>query len=332
MALPKGLDLRSLNVFIEASRAKNMAEAAVRLGMTQPAVSQYISKLEDLVGASLLDRRLRPARLTPAGEVLRDLADSLLTSAEQALAAVRGVGDHPLPTLRLALPNSLAATLTPYLYDIVQAEMRPGHFAMRSGQAIDHVRALLEREVDVVIASETTDRLTGIESYPLFRERLILMVPADFDGDAGSISVLAEKLPLIRFAGYNVVGQLVERHLRRLRVNPPRNVEFDSAQMVAAVVARGAGFAIATPMCVLEGIAVGHNVRALPLAGPSVSRTLHLLVRGRELGPQATMLAALCRRVLTERIAPRVNDLMPWLGDGFDVIDVEKTKLNRRDK
>jgi len=81
MALPKGLDLRSLNVFIEASRAKNMAEAAARLGMTQPAVSQYISKLEDLVGASLLDRRLRPARLTPAGEVLRDLADSLLTSA-----------------------------------------------------------------------------------------------------------------------------------------------------------------------------------------------------------------------------------------------------------
>ena len=328
MALPKGLDLRSLNVFVEASRSKNMAEAAMRLGMTQPAVSQYISKLENLIGATLMDRRLRPARLTPAGEVLRDLADGLLASAEQALAAVRGVGDHPLPTLRLALPNSLAATLTPYLYDIVQAEMRPGHFAMRSGQAIDHVRALLEREIDVVIASETTERLTGIESYPLFRERLVLMVPADFDsdldGEARSISALAESLPLIRFAGYNVVGQLVERHLRRLRVNPPRSVEFDSAQMVAAVVSRGAGFAIATPMCVLEGIAVGHNVRALPLAGPSVSRTLHLLVRGRELGPQAIMLAALCRHVLAERIAPRVHDLMPWLGDGFDVINLER--------
>ena len=81
MALPKGLDLRSLNVFVEASRSKNMAEAAMRLGMTQPAVSQYISKLENLIGATLMDRRLRPARLTPAGEVLRDLADGLLASA-----------------------------------------------------------------------------------------------------------------------------------------------------------------------------------------------------------------------------------------------------------
>ncbi|MDP4796464.1 MAG: LysR family transcriptional regulator, partial [Rhodospirillales bacterium] len=82
MTLSNGLDLRALNVFLETAQAGNMTEAAKRLGMTQPAVSQYISKIEAEIGAQLLDRRLRPIRLTPAGEVLRDRAEALMVSAE----------------------------------------------------------------------------------------------------------------------------------------------------------------------------------------------------------------------------------------------------------
>jgi len=93
MAWPKGLDIRALNVFTETARSGNMAEAARLLGMTQPAVSQYISKIEEALRTQLLDRRLRPARLTPAGEVLRDRAEALISSAELAMAAVLNVGE-----------------------------------------------------------------------------------------------------------------------------------------------------------------------------------------------------------------------------------------------
>ena len=50
MAWPKGLDIWVLNVFTETARSGNMAEAARLLGMTQPAVSQYISKIEEALG------------------------------------------------------------------------------------------------------------------------------------------------------------------------------------------------------------------------------------------------------------------------------------------
>lgn len=321
MLWPKGMDIRALNVFVETARAGNMAEAARRLGMTQPAVSQYISKTEEAVGVPLLDRRLRPTRLTPAGEVLRDRAEALLASADAALAAVRGVGDLPLPELRIAVPNSVAATLTPWLYEIVRAEMRPGNFQLRAGQSMDHVRALLEREVDLIISSDAVETLSGIDRHDLFRERAVLMLPPDYAGDTGALSTVATNLPLIRFSAHNAVGQMVERHLRRLRVNVPRTAEFDTAQGVASMVAAGHGFAIATPMCVLEGAAVGHDVAVAALPGPAVSRTLYLLARGRELPHQASVFAGLCRRVLATHVAPAVAKRMPWLGDGFRVLD-----------
>jgi DNA-binding transcriptional LysR family regulator len=319
MNWPTGLDLRALNVFLETARAGNMTEAAKRLGMTQPAVSQYISKAEDEIGAQLLDRSLRPIRLTPAGAVLRDRAEALMVSAEAAVAAARNVGDQPLAALRIAVPNSLATTLTPWLYEKVTAEMRPGNFALRAGQSGDHVRALMEREVDLIIATDAAENLGGVVRFQLFREPFMLMLPAGYDARDKDLGEIARELPLIRFAGHNIVGQMVERHLRRIRVHAPHTCEFDTAQAVSAMVAAGHGFALATPMCVLEGAALGYDVVTAPLPGPAFARTLHVLARGHELGPQAAVFARICRDVLIERIYPTCAERMPWLGDGFRV-------------
>lgn len=62
--------LRLLVTFEALSRHGSMRDAAARLNVTQPAVSQALKALEDHVGVALFDRRVRPARLTEAGEML----------------------------------------------------------------------------------------------------------------------------------------------------------------------------------------------------------------------------------------------------------------------
>ena len=55
--------LRLLTTFEAVSRLGSMREAAARLNVTQPAVSQALKALEDHVGAGLIDRSTRPASL-----------------------------------------------------------------------------------------------------------------------------------------------------------------------------------------------------------------------------------------------------------------------------
>ncbi|WP_339114843.1 LysR substrate-binding domain-containing protein [Thioclava sp. GXIMD2076] len=62
--------LRLLTTFEAIARHGSMHLAAARLNVTQPAISQSLKALEDHVGAQLLDRSTRPARLTEAGEIL----------------------------------------------------------------------------------------------------------------------------------------------------------------------------------------------------------------------------------------------------------------------
>ena len=54
-------------------------------------------------------------------------------------------------------------------------------------------------------------------------------------------------LDLVRFSTRSFFGRRVEQHLRRVRVEPPRRLEFDTADAVMAMVGAGVGWAVATP-------------------------------------------------------------------------------------
>lgn len=62
--------LRLLTTFSEVARLGSMRDAAKRLNVSQPAITQALRELEDHIGVQLLDRSKRPARLTEDGQQL----------------------------------------------------------------------------------------------------------------------------------------------------------------------------------------------------------------------------------------------------------------------
>ncbi|MBN35738.1 MAG: hypothetical protein CMM46_13390 [Rhodospirillaceae bacterium] len=70
-ALDNGdLTLRSLRVFVAVEEAGSMALAAGRLGTSASAVTQQVSNLEQVLGARLFDRAVRPIALTDPGGIV----------------------------------------------------------------------------------------------------------------------------------------------------------------------------------------------------------------------------------------------------------------------
>jgi LysR family transcriptional regulator, putative pyruvate carboxylase regulator len=64
------LDLTDLHVFATAAMSGTLAGAARELRITQPSVSERLSRIERLVGQPLLTRSSRGVALTPAGQRL----------------------------------------------------------------------------------------------------------------------------------------------------------------------------------------------------------------------------------------------------------------------
>ena len=79
-------DMQALVAVVETG---SLAHAAVKLHLTQPAVTRRIQRLEETLGLRLLDRDSKPARPTPDGRVAYAECVRVLAAAD-ALKAIAG--------------------------------------------------------------------------------------------------------------------------------------------------------------------------------------------------------------------------------------------------
>ncbi|WP_084539689.1 LysR family transcriptional regulator [Azorhizobium doebereinerae] len=95
------VSLRRLQVFLVVCDTLHMAQAAERLGVAQPALSQQIHALERALGVELFHRRKRGIDLTAAGEACRTEAERLLSLHAGAIETVRRIGRGEMGRLTL---------------------------------------------------------------------------------------------------------------------------------------------------------------------------------------------------------------------------------------
>lgn len=315
-ALP--FDLRALEIFLAVCEQGAMAGAARRLGLTQPAVSQAVADLEGRIGLPLFDRSVRPLGLTAAGGVLRQKASALISEARQIAPALRETEHGRFALLRAGLVDSLsralAAPLGGYLATLAE------EVSVLSGLTASHASALLSRQMDLLIGLDELEDVEGLERFALVSEPYVLLLPADAEAPSRVEDLRQMALPLVRFSARSKTGIEVDRHLRRLKVELPRRLEFDTPQGVGATVAAGEGFAVTTPLCVHEGALDLTRVRFAPLPGPAIQRRLTLIARRQELGRLPREIAEFCRARLAQEVLPALVAAMPWL-DGTLQVD-----------
>ncbi|GGO77004.1 LysR family transcriptional regulator [Nonomuraea cavernae] len=75
--------LREIQCFAGVAARLSFSRAAADLGMSQPAVSQAVSRLERATGVRLFERTARQVRLTAEGRTLLSYADRLLEAAAE---------------------------------------------------------------------------------------------------------------------------------------------------------------------------------------------------------------------------------------------------------
>ena len=108
---PQALELRHLRYFVALADAGSFTHAAERMFIAQPTLSQQIRRLEEFVGAPLLQRRREGLRLTPAGTVLLDASRTVLSLVDHEVNRTRQAAGLGRPRLRVVVPPGLPDAL-----------------------------------------------------------------------------------------------------------------------------------------------------------------------------------------------------------------------------
>ncbi len=138
------MNLRQLELFSLVAELGNVTEAARHLYMTQPAVSQTISDLEESLGLKLFDRLNRKMHLTFAGELLYNYSKKILSLVEEAEGHMLEITNNRIGRLRLGASTTIGIYLLPMLV----GQFKQQYHDIQSTFVIDNTAVIEEMLLD----------------------------------------------------------------------------------------------------------------------------------------------------------------------------------------
>ena len=235
--------LSELKTFIAVSQYGTFSAAGARIGLTQSAVSAQMQRLEQELGFALFDRTGRSATLNDAGRDTLTLAEEMMTlyarlSERGAVAAESGM--LRVGAIASAQVSLLAGALARFRDD------RPGwRIRVVPGVSLSLLGQVDSGELDLAVIIKPPFTLPSeLEWRTLVNEPFVLLVPKKLARSQRSWRELLRSEPFIRYDRTSFGGRLVERFLRRSRLNVHDVIELDELQAIVQLVARGIGVAL----------------------------------------------------------------------------------------
>lgn len=258
----------ALRVFVTVVAEGGVGRAALALGITQPAVSQYLRTLEEQVGHPLFERRGRHLVLTRVGEALLPEARRVVQALEEFQRISQAMGRLELGEVTLGAATTMATYVLPLFLKKFH-EAHPGvrvHLESGSSERLAERLRLGELELAVL---EGVEGWEGYERHLFYEDELVLIVPPEHPWAAREAvppGWLREETLVVRKPG-SMTWRVLERAFEQagLELNP--TFYTDNNEVTKRLVMAGAGVGIVSRVVVQPNLKVG-NLRALRLAPP----------------------------------------------------------------
>ncbi len=175
------MNTRQYQYVLELAKQLNFSRAAAELGVSQPSLSQYIKKIEEEIGAELFTRSGSKLFLTDAGRAYTEHARKVLTLEREMISVIADIKNEKTGSVKIGASPYCCKNLLPAA--IARFKKNNPHVTV----TIDELpQAALtasakEGDCDIYIATYALNNEDMYYSDVLFKERVVVAVPADFE-------------------------------------------------------------------------------------------------------------------------------------------------------
>jgi DNA-binding transcriptional LysR family regulator len=190
---PAGVELRHLRYLVAVADAGTFTLAAERMSIAQPTLSQQVRRLEEIIGAPLLDRQRGCVELTPAGRVLLEDSRTVLSLLDHGVRRSRQAAGLDRLRLRFAMPPSLPGKL------VADVAIRLRSVAAAAGIDVTWLEGPLDSGFTQVQLRQADSALGWLTSDPaLLPDSLDAMALGEFEPEVWlPAAVVAGRQPVI---------------------------------------------------------------------------------------------------------------------------------------
>lgn len=272
------IDSTELRILHALATTGSLTAAAGTLGLSQPAVSQRIKRVETRLAVPLIERSGRGIRLTPAGRILADHGRTVVAEIDAALAAIDDLRGERAGTLRMVGFPSASATLVPALMRELSTEAPDVALQYREAEPPAATEMLRDGEVDCALIFDyegAAELPAGSAFLPLWREEVSLVLSDDRDvhGDSAKLADFADEHWI---AGCEKCRGHLLSAAGEAGFEPDIIQETDNVPAMLAMAAAGGAVALVPGLALAAARTLPEDARAVQLDPPRY-RTIGLV-------------------------------------------------------
>lgn len=303
------MELRHLRQFVAVAETRHFGQAAKRLYLAQPALSQSVRQLETELGVTLLARTTRQVSLTSAGEFFYREAVRLLAGLDDCVQNVRRIDEGRTGLVRIGFTGTAAFDRLPAIARALRQRLPEVvldvHGDLLTPAQVDGLRS---DELDLAVLRPPVAG-NDLVVRTIATESLVLALPADHrlaQEPALEVLDVSYESFVMYSDSHSAVNDVVVRSCRAAGFTPRREHEAPDTSVLLALVAAGLGIAM-----------VPESVRSMKLDGVvfrdvTGADTIDLALAWNRSAP-SPVVAALVRALEEAGILPA--DTPPYLED-----------------
>ncbi|GGE27785.1 LysR family transcriptional regulator [Pullulanibacillus camelliae] len=238
------MNLHQLFIFCSVAKNKSFINASRDLNISQPAISQQIKSLEQVLGKKLIERRGKLFQLTHHGETLYEYGVRIFSMVEEAESALEHLGNFQKNIL-IGTPKIPG---TYYLPKVIRKFMEKNpyiHFdvSFEESNAI-LLDKLIKNQIDIIINYESVILRNDIEVKKIYQDELVLAIPPKHPWANGQLITFEEILtqPFIFYSPKLFIQQILENILSGHKVNVI--LQLDHFEAVKSCIIQGLGISL----------------------------------------------------------------------------------------
>lgn len=271
------ITIKHLRYFEALAHHGHFGRAAEASAISQPALSQQVKELEEIVGAPLVERGPRHIRLTSFGEAFAERARRILQAMDELGDLARASSDRLSGPLRIGVIPTVAPYLLPAIIGSMAARYPDVDLRPREAVTQKLIEDLQEGRLDAAVVALPVSE-NSLTEHPLFDEEFVLVrALEDADKPVPSANKLREMRLLLLEEGHCFRDQALS--FCKMSASEPRDlVEGSSLSTLVQMVGAGIGVTLIPQMAVpVETCSAPVSVARL--GTPRPSRTIGMVWR-----------------------------------------------------
>ncbi len=276
------MEMHQIRYFLAVCRAGSFTRAAEDCGISQPALTAAIKKLETELGDPLFRREGRKVFLSPLGELMQPKLENVMRDMQSVELAVQGYKLLERVPLKLGIMTTIGPARVDRALSTFQRANPGVDLEVRLGAFDELMQALHDDEINMAILSSPRGFDESYRATPIYQDRYLVIFPPGHRFENQTAVRLAD------VAGESYVDRLhCEYREIVMATCEEHSIELyarfraERDDWIQAMVAAGVGFAFMP-----EGAVTHAGVSSRPLIEPEVERDVHLVhMPGRKHSP-----------------------------------------------